>query len=104
MGLSAYLAGVHRCKPPKGAPGENSNAGEAMYEKGGKFYADWRDRNGQRKRKSFTSPRAALRFESEQKELARPKSRARGKALPTYSAPAISKVSKPALRPQLVKR
>ena len=75
-----------------------------MYEKAGKFYADWRDRQGNRKRKSFTSPRAALKYEAEQKELARPKPRARGKALPTYSAPATTHVGKPALKPQLVKR
>lgn len=74
-----------------------------MYEKNGKFFADWRDRQGNRKRKSFTSPRAALRFEAEQKELARPRSRARGKHLPTYSAPATSKVSKPAPKLRLVK-
>ena len=38
-----------------------------MFEKNGKFYADWRDRKGTRKRKSFTSQRAALRFEEERK-------------------------------------
>lgn len=48
-----------------------------MYEKGGKYYADWRDKSGQRKRKSFISGRAALRFEAEQKELAHPKPKAR---------------------------
>jgi hypothetical protein len=30
-----------------------------MFEKQGKFYADWRDRKGNRKRKSFTSARLA---------------------------------------------
>ena len=40
-----------------------------MYEKGGKYYADWRDRKGQRKRKSFNSKRAALTYEDEQKGL-----------------------------------
>ena len=47
-----------------------------MYEKSGKFYADWRDKNGQRKRKSFNAARAALVFEAEQKEIAHPKRRA----------------------------
>ena len=47
-----------------------------MFEKQGRFYADWRDKSGQRLRKSFTSKRAALQFEAEQKELAHPKSKA----------------------------
>jgi hypothetical protein len=58
-----------------------------MYEKSGKFFADWRDRKGNRKRKSFTNARAALRFEEEQKELARPKLKARAKLSPRFSVP-----------------
>lgn len=38
-----------------------------MFEKGQKFYADWRDAEGRRKRKSFPSARIALKFETEQK-------------------------------------
>jgi hypothetical protein len=57
-----------------------------MFEKQGKFYADWRDRKGNRKRKSFTTARAALRFEEEQKELAHPKTQARRTPLPNFSA------------------
>jgi hypothetical protein len=53
-----------------------------MFEKQGKFYADWRDREGTRKRKAFNSSRAALRFEQEQKELAHPKQSAKGKPSP----------------------
>ena len=49
-----------------------------MFEKGGRFYADWRDADGTRKRKSFTSKRAALTYEAEQKELAHPKPKAQG--------------------------
>jgi hypothetical protein len=37
-----------------------------MFQKQGKFYADWRDASGQRLRKSFTSRSAALQFESGQ--------------------------------------
>ena len=37
-----------------------------MFEKQGKFFADWRDQHGQRKRKSFHTERAALTFEAEQ--------------------------------------
>ncbi|WP_109486933.1 hypothetical protein [Occallatibacter savannae] len=61
-----------------------------MFEKQGKFYADWRDRTGRRLRKSFTTRRAALQFEAEQKELAHPKSKARGQRSPRYSAPSTS--------------
>lgn len=61
-----------------------------MFEKQGKFYADWRDRTGRRLRKAFTTRRAALHFEAEQKELAHPKSKARGQRSPHYSAPSIS--------------
>ncbi len=58
-----------------------------MFEKQGKFYADWRDRKGVRKRKSFTSARAAIRFEEEQKELAHPKPKAQGRRSPRFSVP-----------------
>jgi hypothetical protein len=58
-----------------------------MYEKNGKYYADWRDKKGTRKRKSFTSQRAALRYEEEQKELAHPKPKARTIRSPHFSAP-----------------
>ncbi len=61
-----------------------------MYLKNGKYYADWRDRKGKRLRKSFTSERAALRFEAEQKELAHPKQKARSLESPKYSAPHTS--------------
>jgi periplasmic divalent cation tolerance protein len=44
-----------------------------MFEKGNKFYADWRDKLGKRKRKSFISKRAALVFEAEQKQINRRK-------------------------------
>ena len=71
-----------------------------MFEKSGKFYADWRDRKGVRRRKSFTSPKAALKFEAEQKELAHPKSRGRGQVLPRYSAPVTGIAVRTARKPQ----
>ena len=52
-----------------------------MFEKQGKYFADWRDQTGRRQRKSFTSQRAALRFEEEQKELAHPKTTGTGETL-----------------------
>jgi len=57
-----------------------------MFEKAGKFYADWRDRAGIRHRKSFASARAAIRFEAEMKEQAHPKNKTLGRPLPHYSA------------------
>ncbi len=38
-----------------------------MFQKGQKFFADWRDQEGRRKRKSFPSARVALKYETEQK-------------------------------------
>jgi hypothetical protein len=51
-----------------------------MFEKNGKFFADWRDKQGNRKRRSFKSLRAALSFEAEMKEGTHPKQKARGRA------------------------
>jgi hypothetical protein len=78
-----------------------------MFEKDGKFYADWRDKRGARKRKSFTSKRAALRHEEEQKELAHPKKRARGAISPNSYVPrkmAQSSAATQATSLRLVKR
>jgi hypothetical protein len=70
-----------------------------MFEKAGKFYSDWRDRQGNRKRKCFNSKRAALQFEAEQKELAHPKLRALGQPLRTCSTP-DSKRTAPTIKPR----
>ncbi len=40
-----------------------------MFEKNGSYYADWRDAKGQRIRKAFTTKRAALKYEAEQKSI-----------------------------------
>lgn len=61
-----------------------------MFEKAGKFYADWRTSQGTRVRKSFTSRRAALQFEAQQRDLAHPKTQARRTAWPKSSAPATN--------------
>ena len=58
-----------------------------MFEKSGKYYADWRDKTGRRRRKAFKSERAALRHEEEQKELAHPKGKATGRQWPHSSSP-----------------
>lgn len=64
-----------------------------MFEKSGKFYADWRAKDGKRTRKSFTSKRAALQYEAEQKELSHPKTGAWGRqSLKSYrpnSSPSV---------------
>jgi hypothetical protein len=41
-----------------------------MFIKRGKFYADWRDKDGRRRRKNFGTANAAMRFEQEQKAQA----------------------------------
>jgi len=71
----------------KEPPTQDNDTEAKMFEKNGKYYADWRDRTGRRQRKSFTSQRAALRYEEEQKELAHPKPQARVKLSPHYSVP-----------------
>jgi hypothetical protein len=38
-----------------------------MYQKGDKYYADWRDQEGKRKRRSFPTALGAQRFENQQK-------------------------------------
>lgn len=61
--------------------------GGKMFEKQGKYYADWRDRRGRRHRKSFGSKRAALKFEEEQREIEHPKIRAAEKPWQKSSSP-----------------
>ena len=46
--------------------------GVHMIQKGNRYLADWRDRKGVRKRKSFTTPEEAQSFEDAQKGQARP--------------------------------
>ena len=77
-----------------------------MFQKGTKYYADWRDATGKRLRKSFTSKRAALQFESEQREQAHPKKQAQGRTSPKYFAPVGSgRAPAPAtIKPKLQKR
>jgi hypothetical protein len=58
-----------------------------VFEKAGKYFADWRDSHGTRKRKSFRTRRAALQFEAEQKELANPKPKAQGRPSLKFYAP-----------------
>jgi hypothetical protein len=82
------MHGVHRCQRSLPLGRSTCEKGkQTMFEKSGKFFADWRDQSGQRKRKSFHTERAALTFESEQKELAHPKTPARGRRSPVSYSP-----------------
>lgn len=58
-----------------------------MFEKAGRYYADWRDTTGKRLRKSFTSKRAALQHEADQKATAHPRGLATGRKSQPYSSP-----------------
>jgi hypothetical protein len=58
-----------------------------VYQKGNQYLADWRDRKGTRKRKSFTTPEEAPAYEQAEKGTARPKARlAAAKQSPMPSA------------------
>jgi len=50
-----------------------------MYEKGNKYLADWRNRKGERRRKSFDTAEAAQAHEDAQKLQARPKQQRGGR-------------------------
>lgn len=52
-----------------------------MYQKDNRFYADWRDRRGIRRRKAFLTAAEAAEHEERQKVATRPK--ARGAASPS---------------------
>lgn len=56
-----------------------------MFIKGNRYIADWRDRRGQRKRKSFTTAEAAEAHEAAQKLIARPKGKREEQPLPRPS-------------------
>jgi len=50
-----------------------------MLKKYGKFYADWDDARGRRRRKAFTTKKAALRFQTKQRnESAAKKAQGKG--------------------------
>lgn len=67
----------------------------SMYEKHNRFYADWRDRRGVRRRKAFTTADAATAHEVAQKAVARP----HGGAVALPSQPSSRGTSKPPSRP-----
>ena len=57
-----------------------------MLKKYGKFYADWHDEHGKRHRKAFPTRKAALHFQTKQRNLVAAK-----KARPTRAARRFSK-------------
>ena len=52
-----------------------------MYQKGNRYLADWYDRRGHRRRKSFTTAEAAQAYEDAQRATARPKAKRGGRRL-----------------------
>lgn len=61
-----------------------------MFQKDGKWYADWRDKDGRRLRKSFASKRAAMQHEEDMRAIAHPKTKTLGKRSPQSLAPKSS--------------
>lgn len=47
-----------------------------MFKKGNRYYADWRDADGKRLRRSFTNATDATKFEEERRAEAHPKTKA----------------------------
>jgi hypothetical protein len=61
-----------------------------MFQKDGKWYADWRDKDGRRLRKSFASKRAAMQHEEDMRAIAHPKKKTLGNRSPQSLAPKSS--------------
>ena len=61
-----------------------------MYQKDGKYYADWRDQGGKRKRRSFPTALGAQRFENQQK--------AAKASNPTQAARRLAKSARPSAK------
>lgn len=66
-----------------------------MFEKGNRYLADWRDKKGRRRRKSFATPAEAQFYEDAQKASAHPKTRRVGRPSPS---PSRNSRAKPAPR------
>ncbi len=58
-----------------------------MFQKGNRFYADWRDRRGARHRRAFTTAAEAEQFEVEQKQRNHPKRKGPADKSPRSSGP-----------------
>lgn len=56
-----------------------------MYEKGNRYLADWYDRKGKRRRKSFATPEEAEQYEAAQKNQSHPKKVRAGHPSPRQS-------------------
>jgi hypothetical protein len=62
-----------------------------MFTKHNRFYADWRDRRGVRKRKAFLTAADATRFEMEQQAKAHPKKQDTERASKRSSVPMVQR-------------
>ena len=86
-----------------------SNAGvqrHRMYEKNGKYYADWRTADRVRHRKQFPTALGAKRYETKQKALAPPVAQSAGAVPPSPKprASTTSRSSSAGLPPKLISR
>jgi hypothetical protein len=54
-----------------GKPNKEVCKERLMFKKGNRFYADWRNRQGERRRKAFTTVEAASSYEEQQKNAVR---------------------------------
>jgi hypothetical protein len=70
-----------------------------MYPKDNRFYADWRDRRGIRKRKAFLTAQDAERYEMEQKAKVRPKTQGTARQSSKSSVPTTPRGSSNETRP-----
>jgi hypothetical protein len=70
-----------------------------MYEKHNRFYADWRDKRGNRKRKAFLTAKDAERYELEQKAKARPKTQGAARPSTISSVPTTPRGSSKKTKP-----
>lgn len=70
-----------------------------MFEKDNRFYADWRDRKGVRRRKAFTTADAAQLHEETQKNASRPKRKGAGLRSTQSSAPSVPLGTQPTPTP-----
>ncbi len=64
-----------------------------MFTKGSRFYADWRDKRGTRRRRAFTTAEEATTYEAEQTQRTHPKPKGPALKSPRSSGP-ISKRGK----------
>ena len=66
-----------------------------MFTKGSRFYADWRDKRGTRRRRAFTTAEEATAYEAEQKQRTHPKPKGPALKSPRSSGPTSKRGKRP---------